>query len=162
MSAATCQAQIGTGGSVTWATAETGIKFNRDSTQSGTTPIPIPTATGTNFAWLKQLVLAVTGAGTTNITNRNVSMSGAAATGLGLWYIALAVASYAQSAVGNLPAATAGNGGTPLVNTYPASGPYVAMTTSPVQYDNASVATSGTGPNGKMLVCTMGVDYNER
>jgi hypothetical protein len=159
MAAATCQAQIGTGGSVSWATAEGGVKFNTDATATGTTPIAIPTATATNFSWVKYLVLAVTGAGTTNITNRCVSMSGATATGLKLWYQALAVASYSVPAATNQPSTIAGaNGGTPVARGGGAAGTYLAMTTSPVQYDNTSVATSGTGPNGSMIVCVLGVD----
>jgi hypothetical protein len=150
MAAATCQAQCGTGASVTWANAETGIVFNRVDTQTGVTPVPIPTATGTNFSWIKNLVLAVTVAGTTAITNRRVSMSGATATGLNLYWKLVAVASYAQAAVGNMPAASGSNGNVPAG--------YTLMTT-PVQYDNTSVATSGTGPNGGMIVCVLGVDF---
>lgn len=150
MAAATCQAQIGTGATVSWANAEGGIKFNREDTATGTTPVPIPTATGTNFSWIKNLVLAVTVAGTTAITNRRISMSGATATGLQLFWKAVAVASYAQAAAGNLPAAAGTNGATPAG--------YTLMTTTPVQYDNTSVATSGTGPNGSMTVCVLGVD----
>lgn len=151
MAAATCQGQCGTGASVSWANAETGTKFNREDSLAGTTPIPIPTATGTNFSWIKNLVLAVTVTGTTNITNRRISMSAATATGLQLFWKLVAVASYAQAAVGNMPAASGSNGNTPAG--------YTLMTTSPVQYDNASVATSSTGPNGGMAVCVMGVDF---
>lgn len=150
MSAATVQGQIGTGASVSWANAEGGIKFNLEDTISGTTPIAIPTATGTNFSWLKNLVLSVTVAGTTNITNRTVKMSGAASTGLALFWKAVAVASYAQAASGNRPTASGSNGATPAG--------YTSMTTSAVQYDNTSVATSGTGPNGSMAVCVMACD----
>lgn len=151
MSAATVQAQIGTGASVSWANAETGEKFNLEDTLAGTTPIAIPTATGTNFSWPKSLVLAVTVAGTTNITNRTVKMSGSPSTGLALFWKAVAVASYAQAASGNRPTASGSNGATPAG--------YTAMTTSAVQYDNTSVATSGTGPNGSMAVCVLGVDF---
>lgn len=151
MAAATVQGQAGTGGSVSWANAEGGIKWNlADSISDTATPISIPTATGTVFSWIKNLVLAVTGTGTTNITNRTVKMSGATATGLGLFWKAVAVASYAQAASGTRPSSSGSNGATP-------SG-YTAMTTSAVQYDNTSVATSGTGPNGSMAVCVLGVD----
>lgn len=151
MSAATCQGQIGTGGTVSWANAEGGIVFNlADSATDTTTPIAIPTSTGTNFSWIKNLVLDVTATGTTAITNRTIKMSTSPATGLALFYQAVAVASYAQAASGNRPTASGSNGATPAS--------YTAMTTSAVTYDAASVATSSTGPNGKMAVCVLGVD----
>jgi hypothetical protein len=150
MGAATCQAQIGTGGSVSWANAEGGIKMNRADSASSTTPVPIPTATGTNFSWIKNLVLAVTGTGTTTINNRRVSMSGATSTGLQLFWKDVAVASYVQAASGNQPTASGSNGATPAG--------YTLMATSTAQYDNTSVATSGSGPNGDMAVCVLGVD----
>ncbi len=151
MGAATCQWQCGTGSSVTWANAEGGVKFSREDSITGATPVPIPTVTGTRFSWIKNFVLAVTVAGTTNISNRNISMSGATATGLQLFWQAVALASYTQAAVGNQPADSASNGATPAG--------YTLMTTSVAQYDNTSVASSGTGPNGKMAVCCLGVDH---
>ena len=150
MGAATVQGQIGTGASVSWASAEGGITFNLADSATATTPISIPTATGTNFSWIKNLVLSVTGAGTTTMSNRNIYMSTSPSTGLALFWKAVAVASYAQAASGNRPTASGSNGATP-------SG-YTVMTTSAVQYDNTSVATSGTGPNGSMAVCVIGVD----
>lgn len=151
MGAATCQGQIGTGSSVSWANAEGGITFDlADSATDITTPIQIPTATGTNFSWIKSLVLSVTATGTTAITNRRISQSTSPATGLALYWKDVAVASYAQAASGNRPAASGSNGATP-------SG-YTAMTGSAVQYDNTSHATSSTGPNGDMAVVVLGVD----
>jgi hypothetical protein len=152
MSACTCQGQAGTGASVTWANAEGGVSFNlSDNITNVTTPIAIPTATGTNFSWIKNLVISVTVTGTTSLTNRTVKMSTTTATGLALWYKAVAVASYAQAATGNRPAASGSNGATPAG--------YTAMTTSAVQYDNTSVASSGSGPNGSMFVCVASVDF---
>lgn len=151
MSAATVQGQLGTGASVSWANAEGGIKFNLEDTILGTTPTAIPTTTGTNFSWIKNLAIAVTVTGTTNITNRTVKVGSSPSTGLALFWKAVAVASYAQAASGNRPASSGSNGATPAG--------YTAMTTSAVQYDNTSVATSSTGPNGSMFVCVMGVDF---
>lgn len=150
MSAATVQAQIATGASPSWANAEGGVKFNLADSATSTTPVAIPTATGTNFSWIKNLALSVTAAGTTAITNRTVKMSGSPTTGLALFFKDVAVASYAQAASGNRPTASGSNGATP-------SG-YTAMTTSAQQYDNTSHATSATGPNGDICVCVMGVD----
>lgn len=150
MGAATVQARIGTGSSVSWANAETGIKWNLEDTQTGTTPIQIPTSTGTNYSWIKNLVLYVTATGTTTINNRRVSMGSSPATGLKLHWKDVAVASYAQAASGNRPASAGTDGATP-------SG-YTNMTTTAAQYDNTSVATSSTGANGDMAVCVLGVD----
>lgn len=150
MGAATVQGRLGTGSSVSWANAEGGIVFNLEDTITGTTPIPIPTATGTNFSWIKNLVLYVTATGTTAITNRTVNMGSSPTSGLKLHFKDVAVASYAQAASGNRPTASGSNGATPAG--------YTAMTTSAQQYDNTSVATSSTGANGDMAVCVMGVD----
>jgi hypothetical protein len=149
MSAATVLAELGTGASVTWATAESGLKWNREDTLAGTTPVPIPGATGTNYSWLKSLALYVTVVGTTSMSNRRIQMSGAPATGLTFSWKAVAVASYVQSAVGNLIAASGTNDAVPST--------YTAMTTSPVQYDNTGVATTSTGPSGSMAVCVAGL-----
>ena len=151
MAAATVQGQFGNGGSVSWANAETGAKFNRDDTLSGTTPIPIPTATGENYSWIKHFVLAVTGAGTTTMSNRNIYQSTSAATGLFLYFVAQAVGGYVQASGATKPADVGTNGTTPAT--------YTLMTTSPQLYDNTGVATSGTGPNGSMVNCLLGVDH---
>lgn len=151
--AATCQGQIGTGATVSWANAEGGIKWNlADSASDTTTPIAIPTATGTNYSWLKNFAIAVTATSTTTLSNRTVKMSGSPSTGITLHWKAVAVASYAQAASGNRPASAGTNGATP-------SG-YTLMTTSAVQYDNTSVSSGSTGPNGSMAVCVMGVDFS--
>jgi hypothetical protein len=150
MGSATTQGQIGTGGTASYANVEAGCKFNLADSATSTTPISIPTSTGTVFSWIKNLVLAVTATGTTNITNRRISQGSAPATGLQLFWKDVAVASYSQSASGNRPTASGSNGATP-------SG-YTLMTTTPAQWDNTSVATSGTGPNGDLVVCVLGVD----
>jgi hypothetical protein len=151
MGAATCQGQAGTGSSVSWANAEGGIKWNlADSISDTTTPIAIPTATGTVFSWIKNLALAVTGTGTTNISNRRVSLSGSPSTGLNLWFKAVAVGSYAQAASGNRPSSSGSNGATPTG--------YTAIATSTTVYDSSSVSSGSTGPNGSMCVSVLGVD----
>jgi hypothetical protein len=152
MGAATVQAQLGTGGAISLANAEGGIKWNRaDSGSDTTTPIPVPTATGTNYSWIKNLVLAVTVAGTTTMSNRRIQMATSPATGLTYDFKSVAVASYAQAASGNQPAASGSNGATPAT--------YTAMTTSALVYDASSVATSGTGANGTLCVCVIGLDF---
>jgi hypothetical protein len=150
MGASTCQAQCGTGASVSWANAETGGVMNREDSLAGTTPTPIPTTTGTNYSFIKNFVLAVTVTGTTNITNRRINIATGTATGMLLHWKAVAVASYAQAASGNMPGASGSNGSTPAG--------YTMLTTSAAQYDNASHATSSTGPSGSMVVIVEGVD----
>lgn len=152
MGAAVTQAQIGTGASVSWANVESACKYNLADSATSTTPIAIPTATGTVFSWIKNLVLAVTTIGTTAITNRRISIATAMATGLQLFWKDVAVASYAQAATGNRPSSSGSNGATPAG--------YTLMTTTPAQWDNTSVATTSTGPNGDMVVCVLGVDFS--
>src|SRR5215831_11558250 len=134
--------------------AETGVTWNRDDTQTGSTPVPIPTATGTNYSYLKVLQLAVTGTSTTTITNRTVRISSAFAAGLGMHWKTDTQAnwatSYNQQAASKATAdQTASNSGA----TAPTG--YTAITTSAVQYDNTSQATSATGIGTTLL---MGVE----
>lgn len=151
MGAATVQARIATSTGPTYSNAEGGAVFNlADSLTDNTTPISIPTSTGTVYSWIKSFVLYVTATGTTSINNRTIKMGSSATTGLFLFFKDVAVASYAQAASGNRPSPSGSNGATP-------SG-YTAMTTSAQQWDNTTVATSGTGANGDLVVCTMGVD----
>lgn len=151
MGAAVVQARIGTGGTVSWANAETGITFNlADSQTDTTTPISVPTATGTVFSWIKNLALYVTSTGTTTMSNRTIKQSASPSTGLALFWKDVAVASYTQAASGNRPSSSGSNGATPAG--------YTAMTGSAVQYDNTSVSTGSTGANGDMAVCVIGVD----
>jgi hypothetical protein len=152
MGAATVLAEAGTGATVSWATAEGGVTWNLADSITSTTPVPIPTATGTNFSWIKNLVLYVTVAGTTAFTNRTVKMGSSPATGLAFFFKDVAVASYAQAASGNRPASSGSNGATPAG--------YTAMTTSAQQFDNTSHASSSTGPNGDMCVIVTSVDFS--
>ena len=143
---ATVQAQFFSGSASlpAGANAETGITFNRADSQTGTTPVPIPVSAGVNFSFLKALALAVTATSTTTITNRTVRLSGAVATGLGIHWKTVVQASWGasldQTSASKAPADTTGtnNAGT-------APSGYTATTTSAVQFDNTSQATSSTG-----------------
>lgn len=162
MAAAVCRldyyngaSPVFTGASYAGVTAEGGIKFNREDTLTGTTPVPIPTATGTNFSWLKNLALDVTTVGTTTISNRRIYLGSAPSTGLNVFYKSVATGSYAQAASGNMPAASGSNGATPST--------YTAMATSlggSTAYDASSVASSTLGVNGTLAVVVAGVDFN--
>lgn len=125
------------------------IKFNREDSQAGSTPIPIPTATGTNFSAVKQLGLHVTTAGGgTAISNRRIHYASGPATGLGLHF--LGSATYLdQTGTPSIPTASGSNGAVPAG--------YTAMTGSAQVYDSASV-TANTGRNGNFVRVVLGVD----
>lgn len=152
--AATVQARIFTGASEgTGANAETGIKFNREDTQTGTTPIPVPTAAGTNYSWIKNLALYVTaGGGSTSISNRKIRWASAPTTGLTGFFLG-DVTSYTQSTSGNKPA---DNGTT---NDAAPSGGFAALTTSFQNYDTASSAATNSTRNGDFVQVVGGVSF---
>ena len=136
------------------ANAETGITFNRVDTQTGTTPVPIPVTAGVNFSYLKALALAVTATSTTTISNRTVRVSGSLSAGLGLHWKTVTQANWGasldQTSASKAPADTTGanNAGT-------APSGYTATTTSAVQFDNTSQATTATGIGTVPLLATL-------
>lgn len=132
-------------------TAETGTKFSlNDTNTSGTTPIPIPTATGTDYSWHKMLALEVTTVGTTSISNRRVAFAAAATTGLSLNWKNLAT--YTQATSGNKVADNVGtNAAVPST--------YAAVTTSNQLWDNTSTVTTSLGRNGNFVQLITGVDF---
>ena len=138
--------------------AETGVTWNREDTQTGTTPIPIPTAAGVNFSFLKVLALAVTGTSTTTISNRTIRDSAPLATGLGWAWKTDTQAnwgtSFNQTGGTKGPADTIGTN-----NATAAPAGYTAITTTPVQFDNTSQATTSTGIGTDLLAAVvLGVD----
>lgn len=141
----------GAAGEPAGVTAETGIKFNREDTQTGTTsPVPIPTATGTNYSWIKLLALEVTGAAATTLSNRKVALASSPTTGLKVHF--KYAAAYAQPASGSMPSASGSNGAVPAT--------YTEVTTTPQTYDSASVSGNSTGRNGGFCQLVLGVDYS--
>jgi hypothetical protein len=129
--------------------AETGITMNREDSQTGATPIPIPTSTGTNYGWYKQLALQVTGTAATTISNRKVALASPPATGLTVDF--KAGASYAQATGANKPADVGTN------DTVPAG--YTGVTTTPQVYDVAGVSAAGAGRNGGFCLVVLGVSF---
>ncbi len=147
--AATVRASIATGAGATLASAETGIKFNRDESQTGTTaPIPKPTATGTAFSWPKVLTLEITVAdAATSISNRRIHRASAPSAGLALWY-------RDDAAVYNRPVAVASaDSGTD--DSTPTG--YTAMPSTATVYDAASSAATPTGRSGDYVAVALGV-----
>jgi hypothetical protein len=126
-------------------TAETGVTLNRSDTQSGTTPIPIPTTTGSNYSWVQQLALEVTSAASpsTTLSNATVKLSGSLATGLALFF--KGNASYLNQTGGTQGPADVGteNSGAPST---PAT--YTVTTTTAQQWDAMGTTNNG-GSNGR-------------
>src|SRR4051812_39918776 len=94
------------------------FKFGRDDTVVSTTPLPIPTATGTKFSWRKYLALYTTaGGGPTSLSTLGVKVSASLPTGIPMWWSA--VTTYVQAnttqapAAGNVPADSGSNGASP-------------------------------------------------
>lgn len=136
------------------ANAEGGATFNRADSLLGTTPIPIPTSAGVNFSYLKAFCLAVTATSTTTINNRTVRISAGMPTGLGLHWKTVAQASWGasldQTSATKSPADTTGSN-----NAATAPAGYTAVTTSGVQWDNTSQASSSTGIGSVPLLATL-------
>lgn len=149
--AATVRASIATGAGPTLASAEGGIKWNlADSATDTTTPIQIPTATGSTYSWVKNLLLEVTATGTTALSNRKIRRTAAPPTGMEVFFKD-GGATYAQAAVGNKPADAGTNGpATPAT--------YTAMTAVFQAWDAASVSAGTLGRNGNFVIVALGVD----
>lgn len=147
--AATVQARIFTEGS--GANAETGIVFNREDSQSGTTPVPKPTATGTNYSWYKNLALYVTaGGGSTSLSNRKARITASPAAGLLLCFKD-GGATYVQATGSNKPADnTSANGAVPTG--------WTQLTTTFQTWDATSVAATNNARNGNFVQVLLGVD----
>lgn len=131
------------------ATAEGGVKFNRANTLTGTTAIPIPTATGTNFSWEKFLGLEVTVDGSTTISNRKVHHASGLATGMELHF--LGTATYHTPDGTDIADDGAADGANPAG--------YTAMSTTAQTYDATSNA-SAVGLNGYYCAVVLGVSSN--
>jgi hypothetical protein len=141
------------------ANCESALKFNRVDTATGTTPIPIPTTTGTKFSWHKAIGLyCVSGGGSTSASNLNVKMGSAATTGLYLWFTDFHDSTYHQATT--VASADAGT-----QNSTPAGGgiyaaSWTAMTTSNQVYDASGAALTNSAFCGKYCVVCLGVGDN--
>lgn len=142
------------------ATAETGITFSLSNAQApaaGVSPVQIPASTGTIFSWIMLLALEVTGTSTTTINNRTAKYASAVTAGLELFWSDQPT--YRNSAGTMRPSASGSDGpATPTPAGAGAPGVYAALTTSPQQWDNTGVATSGAGRNGDFIELVFGVD----
>lgn len=142
------------------ASAEGGWKFNREDTQSGTTPIPIPTATGQNFSWHKNFAFNVSGTGT-NLSNFTIKAASAYnvtgppnLVGLRLWWAAKST--YTQSTSAHLTDSASSNSTAP---TNDMSVTFAAVTTTAQQWYAGPIA-AGAGRKGDFLYLALGVGYD--
>lgn len=150
--AATVQLRVYTGVTTGAVNGEAGFTYSREDSLSGTTPVPIPTATGTNYSWLKWLALAVVSSGTTSMSNRRIQLSSAETSGLGVFFASTGTPTYVSASSGNMLASAATNGPTTP------GGWSRASPSSAIAYDAVSTPTSATGRNGQFLPTSVGVD----
>lgn len=151
--AMTVQISNGTGASTgTWA-AVTAVKWNTVDTASGTTPIATPTATGTNFSFVKSFQIEITAVGGLSMTAVKVGKVAAeTTTGTKLWHVT-SHASYTQATAS--PTATGDNNVTaPTVNA--ASATALPLIGSASAYHAGPENT--TGRKGNIVEITLGVD----
>lgn len=134
----------------TGASAESGIKFNKEDTASGTTPISKPSATGTNYSWYKNLALYCTsGGGATALTNRKIRIATAASTGITL-HFKDGTGTYTQAGSGNAPADNAS-----VDDATPAG--YTLMSTSMQTWDSGSASAVNTTRNSNFVKVICGI-----
>lgn len=151
--AATVVTYIATGAGPTTADAEaTGVVFSREDSATGTTAIPKPTATGTNFSWPKTLFLNVTaGGGSTSLSNRKIRVATAPSAGLEL-HFKDGADTYSQAAAEADVDNTSADGAQPTG--------YTAMTTTFQTWDAVSAAAVDATRNGNYVVVALGVSSN--
>lgn len=79
----------------------TKLRYNKsDDITTTTTPISVPAAAGTNYSYVKWLGVYVTVAAATTLTNLGIALIAAPTTGLGVFAVGIASASYVQAGTG--------------------------------------------------------------
>ena len=145
-----------TGSGPTVTNAITSVEWSREDTQSGTTEIPTPVSTGTNFSYIKTLQMEIT---TTNsLTMTNILFGKVAAettTGTKLWRVTShAVGSYTQATAA--PGSTSDNNTTaPTMNG--ATGVALELISAPPS-PYAAGGFSSTGRVGNIVEVCLGFD----
>lgn len=142
-----------TGPTVTTVTA---VKWSRVDDASGTTVIPTPTATGTNFSFIKSFQPEITATGGLTMTNILIGkVASESTTGTKLWRVTShAVGSYVQATAA--PTATGDNNTTaPTMNG--ASGTALELIGAPPS-TYAAGPFSSTGRVGNLVELCLGVD----
>lgn len=132
------------------------VKWNRVDSAAGTTAIPTPTSTGTNFSYIKSLQMEITATGSLSMTNILFGkVASETTTGTKLWRVTShAVGSYVQATVS--PTATGDNNTTaPTMNS--ATGVALELISAPPS-TYAAGAFSSTGRVGNLVEVCLGVD----
>lgn len=165
MTAAVIQAQVlhGPDGSPTYQSAEAGLVWNRSDDELATQRVPVPAAIpGSNYSNYKACVLNVTIVGTTVISNLTYRRATVEPLGTRFFALQVAPSTYTQctgdgGAQGNRPPdSTAPLAASPDPNT-PVG--YIPFDSSSTAYDTTPVATTSTGPKGKLLQVVVGVSH---
>lgn len=151
--AATVQAQQATSTGPTLGNAEGGIKYTKDdAVSSGTTPVDIPSATGTKYSFKHTLALVVTaGGGSTSLSNRKIKVASTPTTGLHLYFKDQATYDQADSSDFTDDATSD--------NKVPTG--YTEITTTATAWDSSSAAATNSTKNGHYVETVLGVgsDY---
>lgn len=151
--AMTVEIDIKTGAGPTTASV-TAVKWNRVDTAAGTTVIPTPTATGTNFSFVKTFVVNITATGSLTMTDIKFGkVANETTTGTKLWYTS-EHSSYTQATAA--PGATGDNNSTaPDINSG-SSEAAVPLISGASAYSAGPHST--TGEKGNLIEVTLGVD----
>lgn len=134
----------------------TSVVWNRVDAASTATVIPAPTATGTNFSYIKTLQMEITATGSLSMTNILFGkVANESVTGTKLWRVTShAVGSYVQATAA--PTATGDNNVTaPTMNS--ATGVALELISAPPSA-YAAGAFSSTGRVGNLVEVCLGVD----
>lgn len=131
-----------------------GFVFNRDDTRVGTTAIPKPTSTGTNFSWVKSFQIEVTTHDSKTMTSVRVGKaSNEADTGTKIWQN-VANSSYTQAA--SSPSSTGDNNVTgPTLNGDVATAMEL-ISAPPAAYAAGPFTTNAK--HGNIVELSLGVD----
>jgi hypothetical protein len=130
-------------------------KFNREDTVGGSTPIPIPSNPGTNFSWVKSLIVNISATGGLTMTNIRVGKVSNEPTGYKVWHVTShALGAYVQAA--SPPTPTGDNNVTaPTLNSAAATA--LPLTSAPpAVYAAGPFAT--TGQKGNLVELSLGID----
>lgn len=137
-------------------TTVTAVKWSRVDDATGTTVIPTPTSTGTNFSFIKSFMIDITATGSLQMTNVLVGkVASETTTGTKLWRVTShAEGSYVQATAA--PTATGDNNSTaPTMNS--ASGTALELISAPPSAYAAGPFNT-TGRKGNLVELCLGVD----
>lgn len=139
-------------------TAVTAVVWSRVDNATGTTVIPTPTSTGTNFSFVKTFQMEITATGSLTMTNILFGkVANETTTGTKLWHRTdHAVGSYTQATAA--PTATGDNNTTaPAMNGTNAAVTAVPLISAPPSA-YAAGGFSATGRVGNLVEVALGVD----